>query len=145
MKYKNRIQFYLFQCIPIRDLVIYIYNLKQQLEDEEQQQIIKYHTDNIIQSINYRIIPLHRGLEWCISIKVINHEFYIKLLDSIRMFTYHGFIQIRNNSTNKGSIIKQKSRVFKKLLYPEVYQSYLEYCYDDGRGIIINDNSIHCY
>ena len=63
MKYKNRIHFYLFQCIPIHDLVIYICTLKQQLENEDQQQIIMYHTDNIIQSINYRIIPLYRGLE----------------------------------------------------------------------------------
>ena len=139
---KSKICLLMYDLIPNIDIVKYIYDLSLQLRDQES---CEYHCKNIIDLIKYTVIPIYRGIEWCISSHLIYHRPTIQNLNVIKMMGYPHFIQFINHTVREKTI-KEKSKVFKQYNHDMILQSFLEYRYDDGRGIAIYpDKSIWIY
>ena len=139
---KSKICLLIYDLIPNIDIIKYIYDLSLQLRDQES---CEYHCKNIIDLIKYTFTPIDRGLEWRISSHLIYHRPTIQNLNVIKMMGYPHFIQFINHTVRE-KIIKEKSKVFKQYNHDMILQSFLEYCYDDGRGIAIYpDKSIWIY
>ena len=139
---KSKICLLLYDLIPNIDIIKNIYDLSLQLRDQES---CEYHCKNIIDLIKYTVTPINRGLEWRILSHSIYHTPMIQNMNVITMMSYPNFIHFINHTVHE-KIIKEKSKVFKRYNYNMIYQSFLEYCYDDGRGIAIYpDKSIWVY
>ena len=139
---KSKICLLIYDLIPNIDIVKNIYDLSLQLRDQES---CEYHCKNIIDLIKYTVTPIDRGLEWRISSHLIYHTPVYQNLNVIKMMGYPHFIQFINHTVRE-KIIKEKSKVFKQYNHDMIMQSFLEYCYDYGRGIAIYpDKSICIY